>query len=78
MPERLVKLDTAQNEKNPLRQCPNELPCVGVLDGEVCVVSHPLKEDEENQVAKDEDEKDQLRDELQEDLGVFLVVHLVP
>jgi hypothetical protein len=57
---------------------PNELPRVGVLDGAVCVVSHPLKEDEENEVAEDEDEEDQLRDELQENLGVLPVVHLVP
>jgi len=58
--------------------CPNELPRVGILNGAVCVVSHPLEEDEENEVAEDEDEEDQLRDELQENLGVLPVVHLVP
>lgn len=58
--------------------CPNELPRVGILNGAVCVVSHPLEEDEENEVAEDEDKEYQLRDELQENLGVLPVVHLVP
>ena len=56
----------------------HHVPGVGVLDGDVGVVVHPLEEDEEDEVAEDEDQEDELRDELEEDFGDLSVVQLVP
>ena len=54
------------------------VPGVGVFNGRIRVVCNPLEEDEKDEVAEDENEKDELRDELQQDLSVLPAIQLVP
>ena len=48
------------------------------LSGLVCSIHYPLHEDHKDEIAKDEDEENDLREELQDDGVVLALADFVP